>query len=145
MVKDKDTIPPQGDRPSGIKKQVPFVRDIAIQVNQPKYAPVKVPLEQLSGTPLLQAAMQTGQLQHLPIQAAREVHHVFILTVAMPDPFGQGVPRFNKKDISRFIKDYEGICQRYYIGKERKLIYLSDYCKDIYAEAIQIMPEFHKN
>ena len=35
---------------------------------------------------------------------------MFILTVVMPDLFRQGVPWFNGKNISRFIKDYEGIC-----------------------------------
>ena len=34
-------------------------------------------------------AVQVDQLQHLPIQAAREVHHVFIPTVVIPDPFSQ--------------------------------------------------------
>jgi len=75
-------------------------------------------------------------------QAAREVRHVFVPTVAMPDPFGQGVPRFNGRNISRFIKDYEGMCRRYYVGEGRRLACLPDYCEDIYAEDIQVMPEF---
>ena len=61
---------------------------------------------------------------------------MFVLTVAMPDPFRQGVPRFNGKNISRFIKDYEGIYRRHYIGEERRLAYLPNYYEDIYAEAI---------
>ena len=64
------------------------VKDIAIQVDQPKHAPAKVPPGQPSGTPLPQAAIQVDQPQHFPVQAAREVHHIFIPTVAMPDPFG---------------------------------------------------------
>ena len=63
----------------------------------------------------------------------------------MPDPFRQGVPRFNGKNISRFIKDYEGMCRRYYVGEERRLACLPDYCKGLYAEAIQMMPEFEQN
>lgn len=63
----------------------------------------------------------------------------------MPDPFRQGVPRFNGKNISRFIKDYEGIYQRYYVGEDRRLAYLPDYCEDTYAEAIQIMLEFEQD
>jgi hypothetical protein len=92
-----------------IKKQAPSVKDTAIQVNQPKHTPVKVLPEQPSKTPLPQAAMQADQPQHFPVQAAREVHYMFIPTVAMPDPFRQGVPQFNKKNISRFIKDYKGM------------------------------------
>ena len=60
----------------------------------------------------------------------------------MLDPFKQGVPRFNRKNILRFIKVYKGIYQKYYIGKEYKFIYFPNYCKDIYTEAIQIMLKF---
>ena len=72
-------------------------------------------------------------------------HHVFVLTVAMPDPFRQGVPQFNGKNISRFIKDYEGMCRRYYVGEDRRLACLPNYCEDIYAEAIRMMPEFEED
>jgi hypothetical protein len=82
VTDDKDSVLSQGDPPSGVKKQVSSVRDIAIQVDQP---------------------------QQLPVQAVREEHRVFVPTVAMPDLFRQGVPRFNGKNISRFIKDYEGM------------------------------------
>ena len=74
-----------------------------------------------------------------------QVHHMFVPTVAMPDPFGQGVPRLNRKNISRFIKDYEGMCRRYYVGEDRRLACLPDYCEDIYAEAIRMMPEFEED
>jgi hypothetical protein len=131
----------QEDPPLGVKKQVPSDSDAAVRVDQPQYAAVKVPPGQPSGT-LPQAAVQADQPQQLPVQAAREVHHVFVPTVAMPDPLRQGVPRFNGKNISRFIRDYEGMCRRYYVGEERRLMYLPDYCEDIYAEAIQVMPEF---
>jgi hypothetical protein len=67
---------------------------------------------------------------------------VFVLTVVIPDPLRQGVLRFNRKNISRFIRDYEGIYQRYYIGEDRRLTYLPDYCEDIYTEAIQVILEF---
>ena len=50
VVDDEDPILSQGDPPSGVKKQVPSVRDIAVQVDQPKHAPIKVPPGQLSGT-----------------------------------------------------------------------------------------------
>ena len=62
----------------------------------------------------------------------------------MPDPFRQGVPRFNRKNISRFIRDYEGIYRRYYVGEERRLACLPNYCEDIYAEAIQVMLELKR-
>ena len=61
---------------------------------------------------------------------------MLVLTVVMPDLSRQGVPRFNGKNISRFIRDYEGIYRRYYVGDERRLACLPDYCEDIYAEAI---------
>jgi len=61
---------------------------------------------------------------------------VFVLTVAMPDLFRQGVLRFNGRNISRFIKDYKGIYQRYYVGEDRRLICLPNYCEGLYAEAI---------
>jgi hypothetical protein len=61
---------------------------------------------------------------------------VFVLTVAMLDLFRQGVLRFNGKNISRFIRDYEGMCRRYCVGEELRLACLPDYCEDIYAEAI---------
>ena len=144
VVEDEDAVPPKEDRPPGVKNQVPSVTATAIQVDQPKHAPVKVPLGQPSGTPLPQAAIQADRPQRLPVQTAREVR-VFVPTVAMPDPLGRGAPRFNGKDISKFIKDYEGMCRRYYVGEERRLACLPDYCKDIYAEAIQMMPEFHED
>jgi len=49
VVKDEDSVLSQEDLPLGIKKQAPSVRDIAIQVDQPKYIPVNVPPGQLSG------------------------------------------------------------------------------------------------
>ena len=50
VVEDEDAVPPQEDRPPSVKKQPSSVRDIAVQVDQPKHAPVKVPLGQRSGT-----------------------------------------------------------------------------------------------
>jgi len=126
VAEDEDSVLSQEDPPSGIKKQVPSDR-------------------QPSRTPSPQAAMQADQPQQLPVQAAREVHHVFVPTVAMPDPFRQGVPRFNGRNISRFIKDYEGMCRRYYVGEDRRLTCLPDYCEGLYAEAIQMMPEFEQD
>jgi hypothetical protein len=143
-VADEDSVLSQDDPPSGIKKQALSDSGGSVQVDQPQYAAVKVPPGQPSGT-LPQAAIQADQPQQLPVQAAREVHRVFVPTVAMLDPFRQGVPRFNGKNISRFIKDYEGICRRYYVGEERRLACLPNYCKGLYAEAIQMMPEFEQN
>ena len=57
----------QEDRPSGVKKQVPSVKDMAIQVDQPKHAPTKVPPGQLSGTPSVKTTtMQADLPQHSP-------------------------------------------------------------------------------
>ena len=51
VVEDEDSVLSQDDPPSGIKKQVPSNSDAAVQVDQPQYVPVKVPLGQLSRTP----------------------------------------------------------------------------------------------
>ena len=121
MADDEDSVLSQGDPPSGVKKQVPSDSDAAVQVDQPQHVPVKVTPGQLSETPSVKTtAIQADQPQHLPVQAVREVHYVFVPTVVMPDPFRQGVPRFNGKNISRFIRDYEGMCRRYYVGDERE-------------------------
>ena len=83
----------QEDPPSGVKKQVLSNSDAAVQVDLPQYAAVKVSPGQVSGTPSVKTTvMQAEQPQQLPVQAAKEVHHVFVPTVAMPDPFRQGVP-----------------------------------------------------
>ena len=43
VIDDEGSVFSQEDPPSGIKKQVPSVRDIAIQVDHPKHVPTKVP------------------------------------------------------------------------------------------------------
>jgi len=63
VVKDEDSVLSQKDLPLGIKKQAPSVRDIAVQVDQPKHAPVNVPPGQSSGTSSVRTmAMQTDLL-----------------------------------------------------------------------------------
>ena len=54
-VDDEDAVPSQEDRPPDVKKQAPSVRDMAVQADQPKHAPVKVPPGQLSGTSSIKA------------------------------------------------------------------------------------------
>ena len=66
-VGNKDSVLSQGEPPSGVKKQVPSIRDIAVQVDQPKHAPIEVPPGQLSGVPSVKTtAIQTDLPQHLP-------------------------------------------------------------------------------
>ena len=66
MVDDEGSVFSQEDPPLGIKKQVPSVRDMAIQVDHPRHAPVKVPSGQLSRTPSIKTtAMQTDLPQRL--------------------------------------------------------------------------------
>jgi len=63
VVEDKNSILSQEDLPLGIKKQAPSIRDIAVQVDQPKHAPVNVPPGQLSGTSSIKiTAIQTDLL-----------------------------------------------------------------------------------
>jgi len=67
VVVDEDSMLSQGD-PSGVKKQVPSVRDIAVQVDQPQHVPVKVPPGQPSGTPSVKTtAMQADLPQRSPV------------------------------------------------------------------------------
>jgi hypothetical protein len=67
-VGNEDLVLSQGDPPSGVKKQVPSVRDMAVQVDHPKHAPVKVPSGQPSGTPSIKTtAMQADLPQRSPI------------------------------------------------------------------------------
>ena len=67
-VGDEDSVFSQGDPPLGVKKQVPSVRDIAVQVDQPKHAPVKIPSGQPFGTPSIKTTVMQADLpQHLPV------------------------------------------------------------------------------
>ena len=52
VVEDGDSVLSQGDPPSGVKKQVLSVTDMAIQVDQPQHVPIKVSPGQPSRTPL---------------------------------------------------------------------------------------------
>ena len=42
-VDNENAVLSQKDRPPGIKKQVSSVRDIAVQMDQPKRVPIEVP------------------------------------------------------------------------------------------------------
>jgi hypothetical protein len=67
-VGDEDPVLSQGDPPSGVKKQVLSVRDMAVQVDQPKHAPVKVLSGQPSGTPSVKTtAIQADLPQRTPV------------------------------------------------------------------------------
>jgi len=52
----------QGDPPPGVKKQMPSVRDIAIQVDQPQHARTKVPPGQPSGTSAVETVATQADL-----------------------------------------------------------------------------------
>jgi hypothetical protein len=68
VVDDEGSVFSQEDPPSCVKKQVPSVRDVAIQVDQPKHVPVKVPPGQPSGTSSVKTtAMQADLPQHSPV------------------------------------------------------------------------------
>jgi hypothetical protein len=67
-VDNKDSVLSQGDPPLGDKKQVASIRDMAVQVDQPRHAPIKVPSGQLSGTPSIKTtAIQADLPQRLPV------------------------------------------------------------------------------
>ena len=66
-VDDEDAVPSQEDRPPGVKKQVPSVRDMTVQVDQLQRICTKVPPGQLSGTLSVKTmAMQADLPQYLP-------------------------------------------------------------------------------
>ena len=68
VVDDEGSVFSQEDPPSGVKNQVPSVRDMAVQVDHPKHAPVKVPSGEPSGTSSVKTtAMQADLPQHLPV------------------------------------------------------------------------------
>ena len=68
VVDDEGSVFSQEDPPSYIKKQVPSVKDMAVQVDQLKHAPVKVPLGQPSGTSSVKTtAMQADLPQRSPM------------------------------------------------------------------------------
>ena len=68
VVDNEDTVLSQGDPPLGVKKQVPSVRDMAVQVDQPQHASIKVPLGQLSRTSAVETVvMQVDLPQHSPV------------------------------------------------------------------------------
>ena len=67
-VDDEDAVPSQEDRPPDVKKQAPSVRDMAVQADQLKHVPVKVPPGQPSGTSSVKTvAMQADLPQHSPV------------------------------------------------------------------------------
>ena len=59
VVNDKDSVYSQGDTPSGVKKQVPSVRDIVIQVDQPQHIRTQV----TPGQPSKTSAVKTVVMQ----------------------------------------------------------------------------------
>ena len=61
-VDNTDTVLSQGDTPSGVKKQVPSVRDMAVQVDQPQHARTKVPPGQPSGTSAVETVVMQADL-----------------------------------------------------------------------------------
>ena len=66
MVEDEDSILPQEDSSSVAKKQVPFITDIAVQVDLPQRVPVKAPPGQLSRT---SSICDGARARHLPNSA----------------------------------------------------------------------------
>ena len=67
-VDDEDFVLSQGDPPSGVKKKVPSIKDMAVQVDHPKHAPVKVPSGQPSGTSSVKTtAIQADLPQRSPV------------------------------------------------------------------------------
>ena len=68
VVDDEGSMLSQGDPPSGVKKQVPSVRDMAVQVDQPQHARTKVPPGQPFETSSVKTtAIQADLPQHSPV------------------------------------------------------------------------------
>ena len=99
-VKDKDSVLSQGDPPSGVKKQVPSVRDIAIQVDQPQHTRTQVPPGQPSRTSAVETVVTQADLpQHSPVtsrtdnpQQTKEMSrkdHLQAPKEALDIPYGQ--------------------------------------------------------
>ena len=68
VVDDEGSVFSREDPPSGVKKQVPSVRDAVVQVDQLQHAPIEVPPGQLSRKPSVKTtAMQVDLPQRLPV------------------------------------------------------------------------------
>jgi hypothetical protein len=170
VVGDEDPVISQGDPPSCVKKQVPSVRDIAAQVDQPKHAPVKVPLGQPSGTSSVKTtAMQADLPQRSPrvddpqqtkdmsrndhLQAPKEAldarnqqstaqDKIYVMVQPMPAPGTAGTPYFIGQDVSQFIEQYERLCTRYHVASIEKHQGLPEYCDYWIGMWIRSLPEF---
>ena len=155
-VGNKDSVLSQRDPPSGIKKQVPSIRDIAVQVDQPRHASVKVPPGQLSRTSSVKATAIQADLPRLSpgtnnlqqtkdisrkdhLQAPKEAldarnqqstaqDKIYIMVQPMPAPGTVGTPYFTKQDVSQFIKQYERLYIRHHIISKEKHQGLPEYC-----------------
>ena len=162
----------QEDLPLGIKKQAPSVRDIAVQVDQPKYAPVNVLLGQLSGTSSIKiTAMQTNLPQCLPViprtnnpqQTKDESYRDYLQAPKDASPYNQqltaqdkicvmvqpmpalgtiGTPYFVGQNVSQFIEQYERLYTRYCVTSKEKHQGLPEYCNYWIRVWIQSLPKF---
>ena len=150
VVDDEDSVLSQGDPPSGVKKQVPSVRDMAVQVDQPQHARTKVPLGQPSGTSAVETVViQVDLPQYTPrtddhqqtkdrnhkdhLQAPKEAldtlsynqqltaqDKIYIMVQPMPAPGTVRTPYFTGQDVSQFIKQYERLCVQHHIISKEK-------------------------
>lgn len=122
----------QGDPLSVVKKQVPSVRDMAVQVDLPQRSPV---------TPRTDDAQQTkdeSRKDHL--QAPKEAldapdnqqltarDKIYVMVQPMPAPGTVGTPYFAGQNVSQFIERYEQLCTRHRVTSEKKHQGLLEYC-----------------
>jgi hypothetical protein len=170
-VGNKDPVFSQGDPPSGIKKQVPSVRDMAVQVDQPKHAPIKVPPGQPSRTSSVKAtAIQADLPQRSPrtnnprqakdrsrkdhLQAPEEAldaprnqqstarDRIYVVVQPMPAPGTAETPYFTGQNISQFLEQYERLYAQYYVIGKEKHQGLPECCNYWIGMWIRSLPKF---
>ena len=132
MADDKDSVLFQKDCPSGVKEQVPSVRDIATLADLPQHLPV---------TPRTDNPQQTkdrGRKDHL--QAPKEAlntspynqqltaqDRIYIMVQPMPAPGTVKTPYFTGQNVSQFIKRYKLLCARHRVTGIEKYQGLPEY------------------
>ena len=125
MADDEDSVLFQKDRPSGVKEQVPSVRDMATPADLP---------QRLLVTPRINDPQQTKDRGHKDrLQAPKEAlnaspydqqstaqDRIYVMVQPMPAPGTVGTPYFTGQNALQFIKWYKRLCTQHHITSIEK-------------------------
>ena len=144
---------------------------MAVQVDQPQHAPVKVPPGQPSGTSAVETVATQADLpqrssrtddpqqtkdmsrkDHLQVprealdapysQRSTAQDKIYVMIQPMPAPQSPGTPHFTGQDVLQFIEQYERLCVRHHVTSIEKHQGLLEYCDYWIGMWIQSLPEF---